>query len=130
MKKTMLTCGLDIKKVSRQWNVEYSSHSGSEMHGKNYVAVNTIASGNAVGKKTDCLITADGLEDAKITPESLADYKVPPPLSYLPAREPEPMSNTPDTTENDEEKQEEETLDEDLEKPESDGTEFEEYKND
>ena len=51
MKKTMLTCGLDIKKVSRQWNVEYSSHSGSEMHGKNYVAVNTIASGNAVGKK-------------------------------------------------------------------------------
>ena len=40
------------------------------------------------------------------------------------------MSNTPDTTENNEEKQEEETLDEDLEKPESNGTEFEDCKND
>ena len=40
------------------------------------------------------------------------------------------MSNTSDTTENDEEKQEEETLDEDLEKPESDGTEFEDCEND
>ena len=40
------------------------------------------------------------------------------------------MSNTPDTTENDEEKQEEETLDEDLEKPENNWTEFEDYKND
>ena len=71
-------------------------------------------------EKTGCLITADGSEDAKITPEGLADYKVPPPLSYLPACEAEPTSNTPDTTENDEEKQEEETLDEDLEKPEND----------
>ena len=40
------------------------------------------------------------------------------------------MSNTPDTTENDEEKQEEEPLDEDLGKPENDGTEFEDCKND
>ena len=40
------------------------------------------------------------------------------------------MSNTPNTTENDEEKQEEETLDEDLEKPENDGSEFEDCKND
>ena len=40
------------------------------------------------------------------------------------------MSNTPDTTENDEEKQSEETIDEDLEKPENDGTEFEDCKND
>ena len=75
-------------------------------------------------EKTGCLITADGSEDAKITPEGLADFKVPPPLSYLPAFEAEPMSNTPDTTELDEEKQEEETLDEDLEKLENDGTEF------
>ena len=81
-------------------------------------------------EKTGCLITADGSEDSKITPESLVDYKVPPPLSYLPAHEAEPRSSTPDTTENDEEKQEEETLDEDFEKPENDGTEFEEYKND
>ena len=51
MNGTRLTFGLDIKRVSRQWNVEYSSHSGSEMHGKNYVAVNTITSANAVGKK-------------------------------------------------------------------------------
>ena len=47
----MLIFGLGIKRVSRQWNVEYSSHSGSEMHDKNYAAVNTISSGNAVGKK-------------------------------------------------------------------------------
>ena len=40
------------------------------------------------------------------------------------------MSNTPDTTENDEEKQEEKTLDEDLEKPENDGTKFEDCEND
>ena len=59
-----------------------------------------------------------------------ADCKVPSPLLYLPAREAQPMSNTSDTTENDEEKQEEETLDEDLEKPESDGTEFEDCEND
>ena len=59
-----------------------------------------------------------------------ADCKVPSPLLYLPACEAQPMSNTSDTTENDEEKQEEETLDEDLEKPESDGTEFEDCEND
>ena len=57
----------------------------------------------------------------------MADYRVPPSLSYLPACEAEPMSNTPDTTENDEEKQEDL---EDLEKPESNGTEFEDCKND
>ena len=79
----MLTFSLGIKRVSQQWNIEYSSHSGSEMHGKNYVAVNTISSGN-----------------------------------------------TPDTTENDEEKEEEETLDEDLQKPGNDGKEFEDCKND
>ena len=75
-------------------------------------------------EKTGCLITADRLEDAKITPEGLADYKVLPPLSYLPACAAEPMSNTPGATENDEENQEEEILDENLEKPENDGTEF------
>ena len=79
----MLTFSLRIKRVSRQWNIEYSLHSGSEMHGKNYVAVNTISSGN-----------------------------------------------TPDTTENDEEKEEEETLDEDLQKSGNDGTEFEDCEND
>ena len=50
MKETRLKFGLGIKRISRQWNVEYSSHSGSEMHGKNYVAVNTITSENGVGK--------------------------------------------------------------------------------
>ena len=75
-------------------------------------------------EKIGCIITADGSEDAKITTGGLPDYKVPPPLSYLPACEAEPMSNTPGATENDEEKQEEEILDEDLEKPENDGTEF------
>ena len=53
------------------------------MHGKNYVAVNTISSGD-----------------------------------------------TPDTTENDEEKEEAETLDEDLQKPGNDGKEFEDCEND
>ena len=76
-------------------------------------------------EKTGCLITADELEDTKITPAGLADYKVPLPLSYLTACESESMSNTSDTTENDAEKQEEKTLDGDLEKPENDGTEFE-----
>ena len=66
----------------------------------------------------------------KSPPEGLANYKVPPPLSYLPACEAEPKSNTPDTTENDEEKQEEGIRDEDLEKPENDGTEFEDCEND
>ena len=50
-------------------------------------------------EKTGCLITADGSEDVKITPEGLADYKVPPPLSHLPACEVTPISNTLDTTE-------------------------------
>ena len=81
-------------------------------------------------EKNDCLITADGLEDAKITPEGLADYKVPSPLSYLQACKAELMSNIPDTTENNEEKQEEETLDEDFKKSENDGTEFEDCEND
>ena len=79
----MLTFSLGIKRVSRQWNIKYSSHSGLEMHGKNYVAVNTISSGD-----------------------------------------------TPDTTENDEEKEEAETLDEDLQKPGNDGKEFEDCEND
>ena len=81
-------------------------------------------------EKTFCLITADGSEDAKITPEGLADYKVPPPLLYLPTCEAEPMSNTPDTTGNDEEKQEEETFGEDSEKSENDRTECENCEND
>ena len=55
----------------------------------------------------------------KSPPEGLANYKVPPPLSYLPACKAEPKSNTPD---NDEENQEEGIRDEDLEKPENDGT--------
>ena len=57
----------------------------------------------------------------------------PPPPSpsslYLIACEAEPRSITPDTTKNDEEKQEEETLAEDLEKPENDRTEFEDCEN-
>ena len=125
----MLTFGLGIERVSRQWNVEYSSqsvgNSWQELCSSKYDHLR-----KRCWEKTGCLITADGSEDAKITPEGLADYKVPPPLLYLPTCEAEPMSNTPDTTENDEEKQEEEPLDEDLGKPENDGTEFEDCKND
>ena len=60
----------------------------------------------------------------------MTDWKAPLPLSYLPACEAKPMPNTRNTTENNEEKQEEETLGEDLEKPENDGTEFEDCEND
>ena len=36
-------------------------------------------------EKTGCLITADGSEDDKISPEGLRNYHVPPPLEFLPA---------------------------------------------
>ena len=36
-------------------------------------------------ERTGCLITADGSEDEKIKPESLSDYKVPPPIDYVEA---------------------------------------------
>lgn len=44
-------------------------------------------------EKTGCLITADGSEDDKITPEGLPSYRVPPPIDYIPAAEALPVSN-------------------------------------
>ena len=44
------------------------------------------------GKKTGCLITADGSEDEKIQPESLKEYKVQLPMPMKPAQAP-PISN-------------------------------------
>ena len=37
-------------------------------------------------EKTGCLMTADGSEDDKVTPEGLPSYKIPPPLLYLQCR--------------------------------------------
>ena len=44
------------------------------------------------GKKTGCLITADGSEDEKIQLESLKEYKVQLPMPMKPAQAP-PISN-------------------------------------
>ena len=45
-----------------------------------------------VGKKTGCLITADGSEDKKIQPEGLSNYEVHPPIPIEPSEAP-PCSN-------------------------------------
>ena len=45
-------------------------------------------------EKTGCLITADGSEDHKISPEGLDGYKVPPPLLLDPALEPSQGNTT------------------------------------
>ena len=118
-----------IKRVSQQWNIEsnieYSQWVGNALQELCSSKYNHLR--KCYWEKTGCLIAADRSEDAQITPGGLADYKVPQPLSNLPACEAEPRSNTPDTTENDQEKQEEETLEEELEKPENDQTKFEDY---
>ena len=110
-----------IKRVSQQWNIEsnieYSQWVGNVLQELCSSKYNHLR--KHYWEKTGCLIAADKLEDAKITLEDLADYKVPQPLLNLPACEAEPRSNTPDTTGNDKEKQEEETLEEELEKPEN-----------
>ena len=36
-------------------------------------------------ERTECFVTADGSKDDKIKPESLSDYKVPPPTDYVEA---------------------------------------------
>ena len=45
-------------------------------------------------ERTGCLITADGSEDAKIKPEGLPNYVVPPPIDYVEPMTSEPSSNT------------------------------------
>ena len=45
-------------------------------------------------EKTGCLITADGSEDDKISPEGLPEYKPPPPLDYIEPSTAAPVSNT------------------------------------
>ena len=44
-------------------------------------------------EKTGCLITAEGSDDEKITPEGLTSYPVPPPYDYIPAAEALPVPN-------------------------------------
>lgn len=45
-------------------------------------------------EKTGCLITADGSQDDKISPEGLPEYKPPPPLDYIEPSTAAPVSNT------------------------------------
>ena len=68
-------------------------------------------------EKTGCLMTAHGSNDENITPEGLPNYRVPPPIMYLPPCEAEPSCNMAgDQQEN--EAEEEEMLDHDREIPE------------
>ena len=46
-------------------------------------------------EQTGALITADGSDDSKITPDGLPGYKVPPPVDYLEPSVEEPNSNVP-----------------------------------
>ena len=73
-------------------------------------------------EKTGCLMTADGSEDHRISPEGLPDYKIPPPILYLPTCESEPQSNSPDG--HDDSVEEDDVLDEDRNQPDDHGTEW------
>ena len=76
-------------------------------------------------ERTGCLMTADGSEDGKVTPEGLPNYKIPPPLLYLPTCEANPVSNAPDAPNDDNnEDHDEETLEDDMEEPEDEGEEW------
>jgi len=77
---------------------------------------------NRCWEKTGCLMTADGSHDDKITPEGLPNYKVPPPLIYLPACEAEPLCNLPDGEQDKE--NDEDIIEEDEEEPEDQGSEW------
>ena len=74
-------------------------------------------------EKTGCLMTADGTNDHKISPEGLPNYVIPPPLTYVEPTTVGPVSNTVPETQSEQvdeemETEEEETpeeMDEDLE---------------
>ena len=74
-------------------------------------------------EKTGCLMTADGSEDDKITPEGLPNYRVPPPADYLPVAKTIPTLNEPICT--DDMIEEEEVLENfDEEEPDDEGDEL------
>ena len=82
-------------------------------------------------EKTGYLITADGSDDDKISPEGLLMYKVPPPIDYIPATEALPTINQAlgDEDETDFIHQEEdpEDFDAGADEPNNDGEEFEDH---
>ena len=82
-------------------------------------------------EKTGCLMTADGSEDDKVTPESLPSYKIPPPHLYLLVSEAEPVANAnaPDAS-NDDDEDQNEVLEDDMEQPENEGSEWVDDEND
>ena len=74
-------------------------------------------------------MTADGSEDDKITPESLPNYRVPPPADYLPVAKTVPTPNEPVCA--DDMIEEEEVLENfDEEEPDDEGDEFEDHEDD
>lgn len=83
-------------------------------------------------EKTGCLLTADGSEDEKITPEGLKLYKVPPPAVYLPAAEEVPKSNegTEESIESVDEDVNEELEPDGRDCPDDDGDEWEDHEDD
>ena len=67
----------------------------------------------------------------KVTPEGLPSYKIPPPLLYLPVSEAEPVANAnaPDAS-NDDDEDQNEVLEDDMEQPENEGSEWVDDEND
>ena len=74
------------------------------MRSINFVALRTTTCG--------CLITADGNDDDRITPEGLPKYIVPPPLDFLPVGDAVPTENTVEpATDTTEEEQDDDEID-------------------
>ena len=74
-------------------------------------------------------MTADGTEDQRITPEGLPNYKVPPPLSFIPLLGADPESNFPDSSTGEDEG-DEEVLNDDTEQAPNEGSEWVDDEND
>ena len=80
-------------------------------------------------EKTGCLITANGSEDDKITPEGLPSYKVPPPVDYVSAPETLRTPNQP-TVEDGTIEEDNEDADQDADgqdEPDNNGEEWEDH---
>ena len=87
----MKTDDMVMKAHLQHWNSEFSLPTRLVKHGRSCVHPIMIISENGAGR----IITADGSEDDKITPEGLPSYKVPPPVDHVPAAETLPTPNQP-----------------------------------
>ena len=76
-------------------------------------------------EETRYLMTTDGFEDNKITPEGLNDYKILPQLN-LPTIEAEPEADLPNSL-NGEDEDYEEVLDRDIEHPPNEGLDWDDF---